>query len=119
MCETLAGANFANLFPTRRLLVSNVPNDCSKRELAHVFRPYGCSDLAFVHGSTRTGAIPHPTDPPRGKTCVVVFEDTESCAKAFASLNRYAIGRFRLRLEFVGPRECPLYDPLDNWETWP
>lgn len=101
------GADDSNGATSRRLLVRNVPPDCSKRELAHVFRHYGCWDLVFLQP---------PSSFP--KTAVVVFEDAQTCEKALNGAQGYLIGQFRLHLAFLHlerVRDVPLYDPVDNW----
>ncbi|KAH9296906.1 hypothetical protein KI387_028588, partial [Taxus chinensis] len=66
------------------LFVKGLPTDCSRREVAHVFRPFrGFKDIRLVS-----------KDFPRGDTlvfCFVEFETPSSAATALGSLQGYKL----------------------------
>lgn len=71
----------------RRLRATSLPADCTKRELAHVFRRFGYVDMAFVAPGVS----------------VATFETPAHAAAAMRALRGYDFGGGRMKLAFAKP----------------
>lgn len=85
--------------PARRLRVSNIPFDCQKRELDHVFRRYCCVDLGFVGTQEKA----HDKKP-KTKVAIVTFERHENASTALQQLQGYVVDKKPLQLAFALPQ---------------